>query len=437
MFINVNGVPGIIGSGTDYYTIENFSLAVETDVASASVPISTASVDIVTTDEIKPGGFATFADEVGTSYFKGRITKAVRIAPGKVRLELKSFLAELDQLRHAAVLYEDEEVVYTLELLLPEGYTVDSSFTGARFSGFAPEQSKRERLAWLLFAVGGYVCDWGPNQGTVLPIDETPLLVPLGDTYKRPEVTHKDYVTAVRATAFSFTEGTPAQGDETVTDGETTYIVHRTVHTLTNSRPPAGTPDNIIDASGVMFINADNVDDVLSRMAKYYFPPPELSAGILNNGSFWPGQKLQIYADKYNLVSGYADRMDFRAGKQAMSTVRLTACAEAESAPLVLRYLYQGAELARRTYQLPVGYHYEIQNIYPDITTGKLRTIYYPENESAEGTVAQGGTTDNENVDKALVLNSSTGVLQILSVDEWSVEEKTVDGETVLVGVIE
>jgi len=120
-----------------------------------------------------------------------------------------------------------------------------------------------------------------------------------------------------------------------------------------------------------------------------------------------------------------------------MSTVRLTACAEAESAPLVLRYLYQGAELVRRTYQLPVGYHYEIQNIYPDIVTGKLRTIYYPENEAATGTVAQGGTTDNENVDQALVLDSSTGVLQVLSVDEWDVEEKTVDGETVAVGVIQ
>ncbi len=434
MYINIDGVPGI--TGDDYHKIENCSLAIEADVASASVPISTASADIVTTDAPEPGSVATIVDEVDTIYFKGRVTRAVRVAPGKVRLEIKSFLAELDQKRHDARIFEDANAAYWLEVLLPSGYTADSSFDEVTFSGFAPEQSKRERLAWLLFAVGGYVCDWGPNRGTVLPIDETPLLVPLGDTYKRPEMTHKDYVTAVRATAFSFTEGTPAQGDETVTDGETTYIVHRTVHTLTNSRPPAGTPDNIIDASGVMFINSDNVDDVLSRMAKYYFPPPELSAGILNNGSFWPGQKLQIYADKYNLVSGYADRMDFRAGKQAMSTVRLTACAEAESAPLVLRYLYQGAELVRRTYQLPVGYHYEIQNIYPDITTGKLRTIYYPEQEAAEGTVAQGGTTDNEAVDKALVLNSSTGVLQILSVDEWDVVEKTVDGETVLVGEI-
>lgn len=436
--------------GTSYSNLRNVQFSPEINVAGTALPVPEFSADIVTDDTINVGDFATMVGADNLHFAKYWILFSERVQPGVVRIRAQSRLTMLDRKILPAKMYESGSAyVYSVlqdifrdmnisEYYIPPGYSLTP------FSGFFPEQTARERLLWLCLAVGTFVKTFGDTDTSAevrdkiefLPILETAQLVPLEKTFLRPAVTYSDYVTAVTATSYSFTEREPQSGEASVTDGTKTWVVTKQDVTLSNPDAPSAVPENVIKVPDVMVINSSNVDDILSRMAKYYFPRMSIELDAVNNGEWFPGSKLQVYTGLHSIASGYAERMDFRFGIQSRAKIHLKACAEVESASLVVRYLYQNAELARQQYYFPVGYSYSIKNRYPDVTAGKLRTIFYTENEYATGTVAQGGSTNNQPCQQALVLNNQTKILKILSVDAVSVAEKTVDGETVLVGVI-
>jgi hypothetical protein len=290
----------------------------------------------------------------------------------------------------------------------------------------------RERFISIAFAIGGYFKSW---SGTVelLKIDDTATVIPATDTYLRPKVERLDPVSYVAINSWSVTEGTPQQGDQSAEVDGHTYILTPTPMELTQTVP------FIFESNGkkindLAIINADNADDVLSHMAKYYFPAVDCEFECINNRQYFPGDKVTVHLDGENAVTGYIERCDFAFGVQAKARLKLTACADVPLAKLVLVYRWEGAELAKQTYTFPVGYAYSIHTRAIDLTTGQHRYVFYPRTGSISGTMTAQGVTETVNCDVALDLYQK--VLEILIVDEVSVVEETVDGESVLVGVI-
>ena len=437
----------VIGSNS-YTALENVTFSPEVSVAGTVLPIPEFTADIHTTDTIAVGEYATMVGRGGLHFARYWIVYAERTAPGVVRIRAQSRLTLLDRRTLPAVMY-DKNNDYLYSILqgifrdISREVTFPTSYPLTPYGGFFPEQTARERLLWFCLIAQAYVKTFGDANTEaeyrdlieIGPIDDTEIVVPEGKTFWRPTVTYKDHVTAIKVWAYSFDERTPQSGEKSVTDGTHTWVVTKQAHTLSNPSAPSTAPENVVEVD-ISAVTEDNVDDVLSHLSKYYFPRTGVEFECVNNGEFWPGDKLQVYNGVGEIITGYAERADFSFGVQSRSRIQLTACSLADSAELIIRYMWDGAEIARRVYHLPVGYVYSIQNPCQDVTTGRYRYVFRPVNATATGTIVAGTQTNTQQLEVALKLDTKTKVLSILIVDEWHVEEQTVDGETVLVGVI-
>lgn len=433
--------------GTEIYSsIRNVSFSPEVSVAGTSLPVGEMSADIITDDSISVGSYAILAESYRSVHFcKFWIVSADRIEPGTVRIRAQSRLCLLDRVKMSAVMYSDSvawsvlhDIFNTLSMT---EYDIDDEIYSKTITGFCPEQTARERLLSVCFALGAYVRNFGDTQDVltlfrdkieVLPIDDTAVPVPLEKTFWRPAIGYRDHVTAVKAWSYIYTARTPQSGEQSVTDGTTTWVVSKQAHTLTNTSAPETAPENVVEVD-LGLIHSNNVDDILSHLAKYYFPRVELQFDCVNNGDYWPGDKLQVCTDIDGMaVTGYAERMDFKFGVQARSSVKLTACALTSTAKLTIIYKWNDTTIARKVYHFPVGYEYTVQNPYPETTAGKYRYVFRPVNANATGTMTAGTNTNTQQLAVALKLDTKTKVLEVISVD--AVEVQTVGEDAV--GVI-
>lgn len=422
---------------TTYTTLNNLSFSLETNVTGSSLPINGFSVEIYTTDSINIGSTVQLYDDLDQLWAEYECVRADVAPGGWMRIQARCWLWRLDEYVAEAVVFDGETVSdvmddYDTRLLKIVG--VDTELAAMELYGYLPEQSMRERFISIAFAIGGYFKSWG---GTVelLKIDDTATVIPAADTYRRPKpkVERLDPVSYVAINSWSVTEGTPQQGDQSAEVDGHTYILTPTPMELTQTVP------FIFESNGkkindLAIINADNADDVLAHMAKYYFPAVDCECDVINNRQYFPGDKVTVALDGGSAVTGYIERCDFSFGKQVKARLKLTACAEVPLATLTIVYQWEGAELARQTYSFPVGYAYSVRTRALDVTTNSHRYVFYPRTGSVAGTMTAQGITATVVCDVALDLYK--GTLEILIVDEWHVEEKTVDGETVLVGVI-
>lgn len=420
-----------------YTTLDNLSFSLETNVTGSSLPINGFSVEIYTTDSINIGSTVQLYDDLDQLWAEYECVRADVAPGGWMRIQARCWLWRLDEYVAEAVVFDGETVSdvmddYDTRLLKIVG--VDTELAAMELYGYLPEQSMRERFISIAFAIGGYFKSWG---GTVelLKIDDTATVIPATDTYLRPKpkVERLDPVSYVAINAWSVVEGTPQQGDQSAEVDGHTYILTPTPMELTQTVP------FIFESNGkkindLAIINEDNADDVLAHMAKYYFPAVDCEFECINNRQYFPGDKVTVPLDGENAVTGYIERCDFAFGVQAKARLKLTACSDVPLAKLVIVYQWEGAELARQTYSFPVGYAYSVRTRALDVTTNSHRYVFYPRTGSVAGTMTAQGITATVVCDVALDLYKK--VLSVLIVDEVSVVEKTVDGETVLVGVI-
>lgn len=373
--------------GEETYTrIKNLDFAPETDVFGTSLPINEFTVDIITTDSFALGADVQLVDDMGTLWAQYSITYAEQQDAQTVRIRARSRVAKLEQKKLPAVMYESAGVPAVVQSIIGSSaaYTLDAAFSEATVTGFCPEQSARERLVWVCFVIGAYVKSFFSQGLEILPLEESETLVPMDKTYWRPSVTYKDHVTAVQVTAYSFAAGTPASTDKWVQTGDgTTYIVTEQRYTLSNPEAPAGADENVVTVDGVMLVNAQNVDEVLSHQSKHYFKRTSVELDAVNNAEYMPGQRLTAHADEEMLVTGYAMSAAFTFGLQAKSRIVLEGCETKDGARLIIKYLYNKVQIGKRTYTLPVGYVYSIQNPYIDWTMSGHRYIFRPQNEAA------------------------------------------------------
>lgn len=432
----------VVTGGETYTRIANLSFIPETNVAGTALPVNEFVVDIHTDDTIRNGADVFLYDDMENLWAKYWIVSAEQVeqeeesGEGIVRVRGQSKIILLERVTLPPVMYSGTALSTVLAAIfasLGSGeYTVDASFSSETITGFCPEQTARDRLLWVCFVIGAYVKTYFTDTVEILPIDDTEVMVPLDRTYWKPSATYGDYVTAVKAKVYSFTQGTPQTTDQWVTDGTNYYIVTAQEVTLSNPDVPVTAAANTVSVEDCMLVNQSNADDVLSHLAKYYFDRVQVDLDVIDNAEYMPGQKLLVYSDEDTMVSGYAEKCSFTFGLQAKATIHLMASAEKESGALTIYYMYLTRQIGKKHYSFPVGYQYSVANPYIDIFMDWHRYVFRPLNEYATGTIASGENTNTQQCAVALDLDRSTGILHIISVDEVNDEQS---GD-IMVGVI-
>lgn len=392
--------------GVRYDAIRNLRFDPEIDVTCSTVPTNEISVDVLGAPYVYFDWPIALYDDNGNRWCEYRITSAERVSADIHHVVGKSYMSGLDGHVMPATMYDGTMSAYTaIWQATAEAWvhltSVDESLQSVMVRGFAPKQTSRERLQWLLMVSGGaYVQDFFTNGRRVKVIDDDEVgMIPLADTYWRPTVTHRDYVTAVRVTYYEYEQGMPSRTDDYVEVNGTTYIQTEAELTLTNPNVPSGVNENVVEVNGVTLINEDNVDDVLSFLAKYHFERTEIDLACIDNGDWYPGQRVYCLADEGSLYSGYINRCSFTFGAQAKADVYLTPT-EARSGSLIqVNYMFDGRQVAHREYFLPVGYEYEIGLPYVRVTIDRTDYVLRPLVPTASGTVPEDGyvhVTDTE-----------------------------------------
>ena len=417
---------------TTYTSIKQLSFAPQTDVVGSQIPINTFSADIMTTNSITAGGLAQLVDDNNRLWAKYWLTKVERKDQETVSIEAVSFIELLERTELSAQYYNAETFSNVISDIFASVsarisgniYQVDSSIASRTVTGFAKEQTARERLLWVCFVIGAYVRTAFTDVVDILPIDDSYEIIPISKTFWKPTIAYNDYVTAVKAIAYSYTQGTPQTTDTWVTDGINYYIQTQQEFSLINPEAPNGARENIVKIEGLTLINNNNVSDLLTRISTYYFKRIQLEGEVINNGEYEPGAKVIMNADENTLIAGYIGEASFTFGTQAKSKIKLVQTDNVEGGNLTIIGFCDDREIYRQSYVLPVGYAYSIGNPFVDVMISGTRFIFYPLDEYAEGTVAAGGTTDNENYEVALRLES--GKLYVYSVDELTQNDEQV-----------
>lgn len=429
---------------TEYTELRNLKYSPSADIISNRVSVDEVQCDIRTDDTIQVGLCAELrrGDDL---WFYGRITYAEQAEEKMMRVIISSELTFLDRFMLPAKMYTGQTAKAAIqECFLDTGATVlfdESAVAGKTVMGFCNEQSNRNRLQHILFACGLYIKSSFVQHPTVTVMDSANFtLIPLEKTYWKPTPTYKEYVTAVNCFQYSFQQGTPQQGDEYVTDGTTTWIVtHQNVR-LTNPNVPSIAATNEVHIEDVMIVNQNNVSDIISSLASYYFKRLEIDLDVVNNGEYHVGEKYTISINELDSASGYAESLDFAFGTQVKSKMTLGACDIVLTSKLTITYVSLDNPqiiIAKRSYNLPQGYPYSITNPYLTLSYQGHEYVFRPTTPSVSGTMGGSPVNVTVNCRIALDLDMDTRILRIVSVDDVERVAETESGSTIYVAEIE
>lgn len=409
---------------TTYEEIFDLKFDPQTDITGCELPINRFTARIKTEDNISIGSYAELLDEADNTWALYKITDADRYDDYTVEIIAQSDIINLDRITMSAQMYASASLSTVIaEIMGDISYTLDASFTDT-ISGFAPEQSARERLQWICFCIGAYVKTFFTSTVDILPVTETLSIIPSSQTYWRPKISYDDYVTAVKVRAYSYTQGTPQTTDKWVTADEQTYYIESTQDiTLSNTDVPSGVPENVLEFLDCKLVNSDNVDDIASRLATNYFLREVVKGDVVDNGEFYPGQCAVMNDGTDNLVQGYIKSADFTFGLQAKASIELGQARAIDGVYVIVNYDFGGYTVRTNNYLLPSNYDYEIETKYVDITLDGHRYILYPLVTSVSGNTGEEGTTHT--VSCAIALDLYQGIMKLENVDE-------VDGESIV-----
>lgn len=395
---------------TEYRVFDNLSFLPETDLTNSSLPINEFEARIFTNNQISYGQWAQLLDDNNKLWANFWLRYAERIGRDDdkqtyiVRIIGQSPIAFLERVRLPAEFLNDSAYNLIQDVLdyvgnmgqmgdIIRDNVVASDFASVQISGFAPEQTARERLQWLLMTAGGYVQSY---FDTVIHINKVSTsggaLIPLESTFWKPTVTFRDYVTKIKIHGYTYIEGTPSSGETSVTDGTRTWIQTEQIFTLTNPAVPSGVPENEIEISGVTIISPSRAGAVAENLIAYYFNRIEVDADVINNGLYKPGDRVTVYAEDDQLYVGYIDRCDFMFGLQTRGRLHLTGAQAVDVANLTVIYKWDAYEIAKRLYFLPKNYAYSITTEYIDTFIGSHRYVFRPTISEITGTLTANAT---------------------------------------------
>lgn len=419
-------------AGEPYAEIKNLSFSPQVDLIGNALPINEFEADILTTDDIGVGAGAILTDGVDDSYWWAAffLDYAERVDAQTVHIRARDSVAILDSIHLSDVVYTNTPLKTVLDgtllrdageetgIEVPMDYTLDSALLGVTVSGFFPEQTARERLQWVCFVAGAYVQTCFVDEITIKALDTTSTLIPVDKTFWRPQINHGDYVTAIKLTAYSFYQDADAAADAGSYTFPLPWVATTQDYRLNN---PGVTLDreNVMDVDELYAINPSNVSALLNRMADRYFTRTEITADVIDNGEYLPGDQVYLFDRDGNCYQGYIEAASFRFGKQARATLKVVAASTVETADLIVSYTYSGATLATETYSIPVGYEYGVGTRYLDLEAEGHRIVYRPTVQAVSGTMT--GTGASAAVPCEIALDYEGGVLSIYAVDEAQV----------------
>ena len=407
---------------TTYTKFASLSFDPQTDIAGNKLVINQFSADIITQDNITSGVPALLYDDSDNLWADYWCVEAVRINTETVQVIARSRMILLDRVTMAAKYYNGvaaSVVVAEIFSGIDTQYELDNSVASVSIIGFCPEQTARERLQWVVFVIGAYVQTYFTDKIVIKLIDETETAIPKERTYWKPSVKYGNYVTGVRVTAYSYTQGAPQTTDKWVTDGTNYYIQTTQDYTLSNPSVPPDAPENIVTVKNVNLINPNNVSGILTQLSKYYFKRVEVDLDAVDNGEYIPGDKVLGYVDDQMLVEGYINSATFTFGLQSKAQLHIMQTDQVNGDTLVILYKYGNSQIGRVEYYFPVGYSYTIENPFLDVTAGGRRRVYRPLAEAASGVIVDGGVEDEEQYEIALEYKENVlAVFSVASVDE-------------------
>lgn len=425
----------VVINSKEYTQLRNISLSLATDLTGNTLPTDEMSLDIITEDDIQAGKKIELYSDVSPAnkpWLTFRIMQAERIESANiVSVHAVSLLYNAENTVIAAGNTDNSPVT-----LLLYSVFLQSKITGADYSdldginvtGPLPEQTAKEQIQWFAFVSNAFVRSGGENSIEIkLLDDEADTIIPLNQTFWRPSISYDDWVESVSIVSYAFSTGTPSQGDETITIGNTTYIVTSQTHKMTNPNLPQGIKGQEIVYDGIYLVNENNWSDILSYLATLYFNRATVDADVINNELVYrPGDHVSVYLDEERMVSGFIESVDMSFGVQARATLHLNGVDEVETANLVIKYKHEDSNIGKKTYRFPVGYEYSIENPYIDNAGSKHRYIYRPLNEFATGTMVSGTNENVQQCEIALHFTYEDETLLILSVS--GVEEEGTSG---------
>lgn len=200
-------------------------------------------------------------------------------------------------------------------------YNVDTALSGKTITGYCPEQTARERLQQLCWAVGGYVSCACSALINILTIPSTAQgTVPKSEIYAFPAVANEDEVARVNLTVHTYTAGT--SGDDIVVDADGNKYVH-TTSTLTMANTAlTGVSNREISVDNATLVNSSNAQATLLRMASVYFNSGTWYGTTTPQG-YIPGQMVQAEDRDGQKRQGYISALTYSFGKGAATTMEL------------------------------------------------------------------------------------------------------------------
>jgi hypothetical protein len=241
----------------------------------------------------------------------------------------------------------------------------------------------------------------------------------MNKTFWKPQISYDDYVTAIKIKAYRYTAGTPQTTDKWVEVNGSYYIQEEQDFTLSNPDVPITATENVIEINDVTIINSVNVDEILTRLSTYYFQRIKVDADVINNGEYICGERYMINIDEDNMIAGYMQSSSFTFGVQARSKIVLIQTETIHGVKLTIEYWYGNMKLGQNTYFLPSNYQYDIENPFVDYSIDAHRYIFYPENDSATGTILEEDMTDQQAYQ--IAIDYFQNVARLYNVDECDI----------------
>lgn len=424
----MNVLIGEAGQQTTYNTTRNLRFAPEVDVTGLSASIDSFEVEIKTDDEIAMGDKAWLYYE-SYLYAKFYITEVIRVDKYFIKIRAESELLWLDKKTMPAVMYNNELMTFVLSDVL-DGTPVQVQWTNTAYNtivvnGFLPKQTARERLIEIAFSIGAFIRCSYDGQLMFDSIDDVDTeLMEKSHIFYRPTITNKSWVTSIALTYFDFGTPTGASGEETVTDANgTSYKVIRTVERITNSEVPQTAPANEVVVDSCMLVRLVNSGSVIMRLANYYFNRMEVSLDCINNRQAYKvGKKYKAYLDETTMVEGWCERCDYKQGLQTRASLKLSGSTMIQSGILTVKYVSAdnppgNIVIGTKIFVFPVGYGYEIENPWLDITISNKRYYFRPASEKTTGTMGSTSVTVTVQCYVCLIHTTNKGLLEIISVD--------------------
>lgn len=418
MFVNINN--------KNYTKLRDLSFDPQADITGAEIVINQFVVTIKTDDVIEIGQEASLYDDKNRIWAKYWITDSDRYDEYSWTIIAKSQVLLLDRRKMPAKMYSGMSASSAIaEVMGSVSYRVDSSVTGT-ITGFAPEQTARERLQWICFCLGAYVKSFFNDRIEILDVGEDLTVIPLQKTFWKPKISYDDYVSAIKLRLYTYRQGTPETTDKYVTPDDQTYYIETTQDiTIRNPNVPQSVPENVIEFNDVKLVNSGNASEIASRLSTYYFMRMEVDADVINNAEFKPAEKYAVYMNDSTLVEGYMKSASFSFGTQAKSSIKIGQARSIDAVRAVIQYLWDEMLILAQTYFFPKNYGFEVQTEYLEKYIDDHRYVFYPLTDSASGDTGEEGTTIT--IQNLPALDLCGGILSIINVDDVEQRNEVVE----------